>query len=515
MVAAAHPLASETGVAILRAGGNAIDAGLATNAVLNVTQVPCCGFGGDAFFLYYEAATGTVHAYNASGRAPAAATIEALHERGHDQMPGRGPLAVTVPGACEGWGQLHARFGKLPWRELFAPAIGYARDGFPTSDKLAGWIRGAQETLRHWPTSAAAMLPGGHPPQAGQRLRQPDLAATFDTLAAQGVEAYYRGPIAAEIDHAMREAGGLLTAADLAAHHGDWTTPVGIDYRGYQVLVHRPNSQGWAMPYMLGLVADRDLHHLKPAGVEMVHLGVEAKRLAFADRDAYNTDPEAMRLPVERLLSPGYLADRRRAIRDDHAMPDPHPGTPAGDTTYFCVVDAEGNALSVIQSLFHGFGSGFVAGRTGLFVQNRGSYFSLDPTHVNALAPGKRTAHTLMTTMVLRDGRPAIVPGSMGGDGQPQILYQLLTRMIDQDCNPQQAIELPRWVHGQRDGESALHLESRFDPAVVESLRQMGHRIELLSDWADLCGHAQVIRIDQDGLCGGADPRGDGQVAGY
>ncbi len=515
MVASAHPLASEAGLAVLRAGGHAIDAGLATNAVLNVTQVPCCGFGGDAFFLYYEAASGTVHAYNASGRAPGGATIEALRARGHDEMPGRGPLAVTVPGAVDGWARLHERFGRLPWAELLAPAIGYARDGCPVSDKLAGWIRGAQAVLRQWPWSAAAMLPGGHAPQAGARLCQPDLAATFEQLAAGGAEAFYRGAIAVEIDRAMREAGGLLTAADLGGHHGDWTRPVGLEYRGYQVLVHGPNSQGWVLPYMLGLVADRDLHHLKPAGTEMVHLGVEAKRLAFADRDAYNTDPAAMSMAAERLLREPYLAERRRAIRDDRAMPDPSPGSPAGDTTYFCVVDSERNALSVIQSLYHGFGSGFVAGRTGLFLQNRGSYFSLDPAHVNALAPGKRTAHTLVSAMVLRDGRPAIVPGSMGGDGQPQILYQLLTRMIDLGCNPQQAIELPRWVHGERDGEVALHLESRFDPAVAEALRQIGHRIELLSDWADLCGHAQVIAIDDQGLSGGADPRGDGQVAGY
>lgn len=515
MVASAHPLASEAGLAVLRAGGNAIDAGLATNAVLNVTQVPCCGFGGDAFFLYYEAATGTVHAYNASGRAPAAATIDTLRERGHDTMPGRGPLAVTVPGAVDGWSRLHERFGTRPWTELLAPAIGYARDGFPVSDKLAGWIRGAQGVLRHWPSSAAAMLPHGHPPQPGQRLRQPDLAGTFETLAQQGAQAFYHGAIADEIDHAMREAGGLLTAADLAAHHGDWTTPVGLDYRGYRVLVHGPNSQGWVLPYMLGLVSGRDLHHLKPAGAEMVHLGVEAKRLAFADRDAYNTDPEAMPLAVERLLSADYLAARSQAIEDGQAMPDPLPGTPEGDTTYFCVVDAQRNALSVIQSLFHGFGSGFVAGSTGLFLQNRGSYFSLEPGHVNALAPGKRTAHTLVSAMVLQDGRPAIVPGSMGGDGQPQILYQLLIRMLDLGCNPQQAIEQPRWVHGQHDGEPALHLESRFDPAVAEELRRIGHRIELLSDWADLCGHAQIIAIDEHGLCGGADPRGDGQVAGY
>lgn len=514
MVAAAHPLASEAGVAMLRAGGNAIDAGLAVNAVLNVTQPPCCGFGGDAFFLYYEAATGRVQALNASGRAPAAATIAALRERGHDEMPARGPLTVTVPGAVDGWGRLHGRFGRLPWAELFAPAIGYARDGFPVSDKLSGWIRGNHEVLRHWQASLAAMLPGGHPPRPGQRLAQPDLAATLETLAEGGPEAFYRGPIANEIDTAMRRVDGLLRASDLMAHESDWGEPLRLPYRGHEVLVHGPNSQGWALLVMLGLIADRNLSHHSTTGADLVHLGVEAKRLAYAERDAHNADPARVG-DITQFLQEPWLANRRRAIADDRAMPDPGPTPLAGDTTYFAVVDAEGNALSVIQSLYRNFGSGFVAGRTGLFLQNRGSYFSLDPDHINALAPGRRTAHTLIAAMVLKEGRPVIVPGSMGGDGQPQILYQLITRLLDHGLNPQEAIELPRWVHGQSDGETALHLEARFDPEVAEALRARGHRLEQLGDWSELCGHAQVICRDDHGLTGGADPRGDGQVAGY
>jgi gamma-glutamyltranspeptidase/glutathione hydrolase len=267
------------------------------------------------------------------------------------------------------------------------------------------------------------------------------------------------------------------------------------------------------MPYMLGLVEGHDVASLDT--VDRVHLGCEAKRLAFADRDAVNTDPEQLPVDVRTLLQPGYLARRREAIVMDRAMPDPAPGALAGDTTYFCVVDAERNCLSVIQSLYHGFGSCFVAGSTGLFLQNRGAYFSLDPSHVNVLQPRKRTAHTLMSAMVLRDGRPVIVPGTMGGDGQPQIQFQLLTAMIDRGLNPQQAIELPRWVHGPGTGGPTLFLENRFEPEVVEALQARGHRVGMLTDWSGTCGHAQVIAIDEHGLAGGADPRGDGQAGGY
>ncbi|MBI2301728.1 MAG: gamma-glutamyltransferase [Armatimonadetes bacterium] len=509
MVASAHPLASQAGVAVLRAGGSAVDAGLAVNTVLNVTQCPCCGLGGDGFFLYFEAATGTLHAYNASGRSPAATGIDVIHARGHSVMPTTGTLPINVPGAVDGWAQLHARFGRIPWRELFQPAIGYARDGFPVSDNLSGWIRGSEATLRRWPSSTRAMLPDDRPPLPGERLRQPDLAGSFEALASGGAEAFYRGDIGREIGRAVQADDGLLTADDLAEHQGEWTRPVGIRYRGCLVTVHGPNSQGWALPSMLGLVGDRAIP--APGSADWVHLGVEVKRLAFADRDAYNTDPAKMTASLDRLLDPVYLRRRGEAIRMDHAAPAVSPGGLDGDTTDFCVVDGAGNALSVIQSLYHGFGSGFVAGSTGLFLQNRGAYFSLDPTHVNRLEPRKRTAHTLVSAMVLRDGRPVIVPGSMGGDGQPQTLFQVVTAMLDHGLNPQEAIELPRWVH---DG-GTVKLEGRFDPAVAEELERRGHRVERLPEWASVCGHCQIIQLTPDGLAGGADPRGDGQAAGY
>lgn len=513
MVASAHPLATATGLEVLRAGGTAVDAGLAVNAVLDVTQVPCCGFGGDGFFLYYEAATGTVHAYNASGRCAALATPERLREMGHETMPQRGPLAVNVPGAADGWQALHSRFGRLSWRELWQPAIGYARDGFPCSNLLSGWIAGARELLERWPSSAAAMLPDGRPPQPGERLRQPLLADSFTQLAEQGAECLYGGELGRAIADAIEAAGGLLRREDFAAHQGDWTRPVGLRFRGLEVLVHGPNSQGWALPYMLGLVADRPTP--PPATLAAVHLGVEAKRLAFADRDAYNTDPAAMRVRVERLLEEGYLAGRRALLGDRAAPAEPDAGRPDGDTTYFCVVDAEGNALSVIQSLYMGFGSGFFAGETGIVLQNRGAYFSLDPSHPNVIAPRKRTAHTLMATLILRDGKPVMVPGTMGGDGQPQIQYQLLTAMIDHGYEPQAAIELPRWVHGQVGASPAVQLESRFDDAVFEGLEALGHRVVRIDPWSGTCGHAQVIMRDEHGCHGGADPRGDGLAAGF
>lgn len=514
MIASAHPLATQAGLQALREGGNAIDAGLAVNSVLNVTQPPCCGFGGDAFFLYYEAETGRVYGYNASGRAPLAATCETLKSRGHETMPTRGPLTVTVPGMADGWAHLHEQFGRRPWGAAFAAAIGYAREGHPVSDNVSGWITGSADTLRRCPAAVAAMLPHGQPPQPGERLRQPDLATTLEQLAADGAEVLYHGPLGQAIADGLRAADGLLNAADLAAHEGAWTEPLGLDYHGYQILVHGPNSQGWTLPLMLGLA--REFPVFEPGSTAAVHLGLECKKLAFADRDAVNTDPE--RLPVEpaELLTEAYLAPRRALIRLDRAMPGPSPGCLEGDTTYFCVVDPDGNALSVVQSLFHGFGSGFMAPGTGLFLQNRGAYFSLDPAHINCLAPRKRTAHTLCATLVLQGGRPVIVPGTMGGDGQPQFLYQILTAMLDHGWNPQQAIELPRWAHGRGSSDlGSVNLESRFDPRVAAELRELGHRVDLLGDWSSACGHAQVIQITADGLAGGADPRGDGLAAGF
>lgn len=508
MVAAAHPLATVAGLEILRAGGNAIDAGLAVNAVLDVTQPHCCGFGGDGFILFWEAASGRLHAYNASGRAAALATPERLRELGHERMPLSGPLAANVPGIADGWWQLHQRFGALPWRECWQPAVGYARDGYPVSQQVASAIAASADLFRRWAASADTFLPGGRPPAPGQRFRQPNLARSFELLAEHGAEVYYRGELGAAIADAVEAAGGLLRRDDFAAHHGDWTEPVGLRYRGLDVFVHGPNSQGWTLPYMLGLVADREIP--PPAGIDAIHLGVEAKRLAFADRDAYNTDPAAMTLDVRRLLDERYLAGRRSLLGPRAAEVDPHPGTPDGDTTYFCLVDQHGNALSVIQSLYHGFGCKFVAGDTGIVLQNRGAYFSLDPGHPNLIAPRKRTAHTLVAAMVLRDGRPAIVPGSMGGDGQPQILYQILTAMIDHGLEPQEAIELPRWVHG-----GTVQLEPRTGEGVIAGLEALGHQVTRLDDWAGVCGHAQVIRIDEHGLHGGADPRGDGLAAGF
>jgi gamma-glutamyltranspeptidase len=542
MVACAHYLATQAGVQILAQGGNAIDAAIAANIVMTVVYPSTCSAGGDIFMLIWDAKTQQLHALNGSGRAPQGMTPQYFASRGIRQIPERGPLSINVPGAVDGWFEALGRFGSLPIGTIFAPAIALAQEGMPVSPKLAAWLeRASKDVLQSWESSAGVFLPNGQPPQTGEILRQPNLARTYQTLVKEGRDAFYRGPLAHSITNYIQQCGGVLSMQDMQQHHSDWVTPISTNYRGYDVYEFPPNSQGIAALEMLNILEGYDLKSLGYQTPEYLHLLLEAKKLAYADRDTYISDPAFVDIPVEQLLSKTYAEHQRARINPKRATSYYTGGLETdGDTMYLCTADQAGNVVSLIQSLYFGFGSGVVGGDTGVLLQNRGSYFRLDPRHVNYLQPGKRTMHTLTPAMVLRDGKPYMSIGSMGGDAQPQIHVQLLSAIIDFDSNVQQAIAAPRWrslrinvdppgiqqeLSGQRDVDEQsrntiiemVHLEDRFLKGVPLALELLGHRITVGQSWEDAMGHAQAILINPSTRVfeGAADPRCDGLALGW
>jgi gamma-glutamyltranspeptidase/glutathione hydrolase len=519
-VAAPNHLAAAAGLRILAAGGNAVDAMVATNATLGVVYPHMTGPGGDNFWLIYDAKRGRTYALNASGRAAAGATRERFLGYGASIEP-RGPLAaLTVPGAVDGWAQAHTRFGRLPFRDCLAPAIAYAREGFPVSRGQARWTRSHRELLSSFPSTAVVFLkPDGAAYLVAEPFRNPRLADTLQAIAEGGREAFYQGPIARAVGEFLAQQGGVLTAEDFAAHTSDWLEPVEAQYRGRKALNVPPNSQGFSALQILGILEHFDVAALADDPVGYVDLLVGATRLAFEDRDRYLTDPAFESIPLDRLLSPDYLAGRARLLRTRPGATLPPARPVGGDTTFSCCVDAEGNAVGVIQSIYFEWGSGVVAGETGLLLQNRGSFFSLLDDHPNRLEPGKRTFHTLTAAMLLApDGRPELVYGTMGGEGQPQTQAAIATRVIDFGLDVQEAVDAPRWVYGRTWGQDhhGLRLEARFGEAVAEALGARGHEnVSLVGDWDDLMGHAQAIQIFPNRLEVAADPRGDGAAFGF
>jgi gamma-glutamyltranspeptidase len=541
MVACAHYLATQAGVQILTQGGNAIDAAIAANAVMTVVYPSTCSAGGDVFMLIWEAKTGQLHALNGSGRAPRGMTPDYFAVRGMRAIPTNGPLSITVPGAVDGWFEALARFGSLPAETVFAPAIRLAEEGMPVSPKLAEWLKQSSEKLlKRWESSASIFLPDGMLPRAGNLLRQSQLAHSYQMLAKEGRAAFYRGPLGRAITEYVQQSGGVLSMEDLAEHTSNWVEPISTNYRGYDVYEFPPNTQGIAALEMLNILEGYNMQQLGYQTAEYLHLFLEAKKLAFADRDRYISDPSFVNIPVERLLSKAYAEQQRARIQPEKATAYVAPGfEKEGDTMYLCTADHTGNVVSLIQSLFNGFGSGIVGGDTGILLHNRGSYFSLDPRHVNYLQPGKRTMHTLTPAMVLRNGLPYMALGSMGGDAQPQIHVQLLSAIIDFGLNAQKAINAPRWrsgrfrvkgkeqgmLQGQRGVEEYMDrtiaevvlLERRFLSGVPLQLDLYGHRVFVEGPWEDGMGHAQAIMIDPQThiFAGAADPRCDGLALGW
>ncbi len=526
MVATTQPLAVAAGLEILAQGGNAADAAIATAAALNVTEPTSTGIGGDAFALYYEAATGQVAALNASGRAPAALNLDLIKKAGlftDRQSPMSNPYhpyTITVPGACSGWCDLVGRFGRLQMAEVLAPAIRLADDGYPVAPNTAYfWVRGAERQLAQ-ALNGHELTIDGRGPKAGEIFRNPGLARAFRTVAEGGKEAFYQGEIAEAIVDVINKAGGCLSLEDLANHQATWDEPISTTYRGYRVWECPPNGQGLAALLGLNILEGFDLSELEPHSVERLHLQIEALRLAFADTRWYVADPQFNNLPILELLSKDYAAERRKLIDLTKATVDQQRGSPtaASDTVYLTVVDGDGNACSFINSNYMGFGTGIVPKGWGFTLQNRGHNFTLDPEHPNGLEPGKRPYHTIIPGMITKDrnqGSHQLFAsfGVMGGFMQPQGHLQVASALIDDGLDPQGSLDRPRFIIKSGTANGEIGLETGIPKDVIAQLGAMGHGVEEISGYARaIFGRGQIIVRDHGSgvLWGGSDPRADG-----
>ena len=525
MVTCPHALASQAGVDALKAGGSAIDAAIAASGALAVLYPHMTGVGGDAFWLIYDAKKDAVRYLDGGGRAAASASAAWFHERGHSEIPYRGilPATLTTPGAVASWVEAHREYGRLPLQRDLEAAIGYAREGFAVGERLAGWIEASAAELAPHPESAAIFLPQGRAPRAGSKLANPNLARTLTALAEGGHAGFYEGEVAREIARFSQERGGFFDAADLASQTARWGEPLRGSYRDVTIFETPAPTQGFTVLEMLNLLEPFELHRKPYLGADHAHLMVQAKQIAYHDRDRYLADPRFSEVPVERLISKAYANERRGLMDPERALPwdkIPSYGSLAGDTVFIAAVDAEGNAAALINSLYGVFGSCVVAGDTGVVLQNRSAYFSLDPAHPNCVAPGKTPLHTLIASLAFRDEKLWGVLGCMGADGQPQIHAQAYVAMIDYGRDIQEAVEAPRWLSGRfalGEARDTLHIESRFPPQTIDELARRGHLLDRWGPWNELAGHAHGIVIDPgNGMrMGGADPRSDGAAVGY
>jgi gamma-glutamyltranspeptidase / glutathione hydrolase len=516
VVATSQPLATAAGLRVLWAGGNAVDAAVAAAAVLAVVEPHMTGPGGDLFAQLWWAADRRLHGLNASGRAGRGHTPGALHAAGHRRMPASGPATVTVPGAVSGWAALAERFGVLPLPRLLEEAIGHAEEGFPVSPIIARQWAALAPFLAADPGAATTFLPAGRAPAAGEWFRNPELAATLRLLAAEGAAALHEGPLGRRIVAHLRGAGGGLHERDLAEHRAEWVEPLGADFRGARVWQLPPNGQGIAVLEMLRILEPFDLAALGAGSGDYIHHLVEAKKLAFADLHRFVGDPAAMELSAERLLDDEFIAARRRLLDPRRAAPDVAAGTApgatarSGDTVYLCTADAAGNMVSLISSIYGGFGSGVVVPGTGFALQNRGAGFTLEPGRPATLAPGRRPLHTIIPGFVTRPtGEPWLAFGVMGGPMQPQGQVQVLLELLLSGRDPQAAIDAPRWRH--LDGPR-LALEPGVPAAARTRLAALGH--DLIDGEEEFGGAQAILRLPR-GWAAGSDARKDGMAAGF
>lgn len=531
MVATSHPLAAQVGLDILKAGGNAADAAIATSAMMGLVEPMSCGIGGDLFVIYWDAKTETLHGLNASGRSPYALNREVFKEQGLDEIPIHGPLAWSVPGCVDGWEELRRRFGTMDYLPLLKPSIDYAESGFPVTQVIAGYWKGAEERFTQGPAgerafSAKTYLKDGKAPCEGEVFRNLNLANSYRAITTTGRDAFYRGDIARQIVEFSNEHGGYFSMKDFADHTSDWIEPVSTNYRGYDVWELPPNGQGIAALEMLNVIEGLDVKKMGHNSADLIHLFVEAKKLAFADRAKFYADPNFNKLPIEGLISKEY-GDRQRARIDmQKAATKVDPGDPVlsqGDTIYLTVVDKDRNCCSFIQSNYHGFGSQVVPGDVGFVLQNRGQLFNLDPDHLNTLEPHKRPFHTIIPAFVTQDGKPYFCFGVMGGDMQPQGHVQVLMNLIDFGMSVQAAGDAARVNHvgsqtptgeSMWEGGGEVGVESGITAEVRAELQRRGHT---LREAPGSFGGYQGILIDwKNGtLHGATEARKDGAAVGY
>ncbi len=515
IVATSQTLASQAGAQVLARGGSAMDAAIAANATLGVVEPESCGMGGDLFAIYWEAKTGKLTAINASGWAPTGQTIDFLKSKGFKEMPQEGIQSVTVPGCVDGWAKLHKRFGRLPWKDLFQPAIYYAEHGYPVTEMIgAAWEeKDVVDKLAKDQNARRVLLPHGHPPQVGELFHNPQMAAAYRLLAAQGAAAFYRGAIAKALLKTSQRLGGKMTAADLSDFESEWVEPIACDYHGWKVYELPPNGQGVAAIEMLNILSLFPLSTYTPRGVLELHTEIEAQKLAYQDLHRYVADTRFAKVPVEGMISMQYARERSALIDPDKAHCDATPGDPGkihGDTIYLSVVDREGNIVSLIQSLYQHFGSGVVVDDYGFALQNRGGLFELDPSHPNALAPRKRPFHTIIPAF-MEKGDVHIGFGIMGGLNQAQAHAQFVSNLVDHGMSIQLALEAPRFTK-KTFGGCDLQIESRVPVEVRQALEAKGHQLKVQGEFSSEMGGGQVVvHNSATGVnFGASDPRKDG-----
>ncbi len=525
MVATAQPLATQVALDILKKGGTAMDAAIAANAMLGLVEPNGCGIGGDVFAIIWDAKTKKLYGFNGSGRAPELLTMDVFKEKGLNTVPLLGPLPISVPGCVDGWFEMHKRFGKLSMQEILQPSIDYANNGFPVTEVIAWQMDHMWPEMQNIPGFRNTFMPNGkNTPRKGEVFKNPDLGRTYSLIAKEGRSAFYEGEIARTIDRFMKANGGYLRYEDLKKHTSEWVDPVSTNYRGYDVWELPPNGQGIAVLQMLNILEGYDIKSMGFGSAEYLHVLTEAKKLAFEDRAKFFADPAFNQIPVEKLISKAYAAERRNLIDPNKAaVAYPAGEIEKGNTTYLTVADKEGNMVSFIQSIYDEFGSGMVPDGLGFVLQNRGQQFNVqDPNHWNSLARGKRPFHTIIPAFITKDGEPLISFGLMGGSVQPQGHTQIVVNLVDFGMNLQEAGDAPRMRHNgsseptgsKMTNGGSLNLESGFSYEVIRKLKEMGHRVEYT---VGHYGGYQAIFYDKVNkvYIGASESRKDGQAAGY
>ena len=523
MAAASHPLATQVALDILKQGGNAIDAAIGANAVLGLVEPTGNGIGGDLFTIIWDSKTGKLYGLDASGYAPKAANLNYFKEHGYEQIPAYGPLSVTIPGCVSGWAEMHKKFGKLKWKDLFNPAISYANQGFPVTELVAFYMKSSSEILSKYPGYKQTYMIHDHSPEKGEIFKNPNLAKTLEKIAIHGSDAFYKGDLAKTIASFIQEQGGLLSFEDMAEYKAEWVEPVSVNYRGYDVWEIPPAGQGIAALQMLNILEAYDLKSMGFGSKEYIHLFVEAKKLVYEDRAKYYADTKFSKVPVEKLLSKEYANDRRKLINLNKSAKNFEAGLQEqGNTIYMTVADKEGNMVSLIQSNYRGMGSGMIPTGLGFMLQDRGELFSLVPGHANVIEPRKKPFHTIIPAFITKNGQPYISFGVMGGGMQPQGHVQIIVNMIDFGMNLQEAGDAPRIQHigsSEPTGEKMtdggwIELEDGFQYESIRELMKMGHKVK----WG-LGGYGgyQAIKYDpvNKNFYGASESRKDGQAAGF